>query len=87
MESIEQIKESDKTKLSRAYTFWVIMKKNRPAYSQPPQQQETNQAESYDSELKPVATVSTVEDFWAIYQHFKRPSTMTYGTSIHLVRS
>ena len=82
VESIDQIKESDKTKLSRAYTFWVIMKKNRP-----PQHvaQNANEAESYESELKAVATVRTVEDFWAIYQHFKRPSTMSFGTSIHLV--
>lgn len=25
-----------------------------------------------------------IEDFWAIYQHFRRPTQMTFGTQIHL---
>ena len=40
--------------------------------------------QNYDSELKPVATFNTIEDFWAIYQHFHHPTEMTSGTQIHL---
>ena len=52
VESIEEIKDSDKTRLSRSYTIWVMMKQNK-------QQQES---EEYESVLKPVATFNTVRN-------------------------
>ena len=74
------MKEADKTKLSRAYTFWILAKKNRPHNADP-----ANQADTYENDLKAVATFNTVEDFWANYQYLCRPSTFKFGTSLHLV--
>ena len=59
---IAEVKEADKTKLSRAYTFWILAKKNRPHNADP-----ANQADTYENDLKAVATFNTVEDFWANY--------------------
>ena len=84
VESIADVKEADKTKLSRAYTFWILAKKNRPHPADP--SDKSNQADSYESDLKAVATFDTVEDFWANYQYLCRPSTFKFGTSLHLVR-
>lgn len=30
-----------------------------------------------------IETVDTVEDFWMIYQHLRRPTAMPYGTFLH----
>ena len=51
VESIEEIKQVDKTQLGRAYTIWVHMKDKR---------QGADAAQSYESDLKPVATFKTV---------------------------
>ena len=40
--------------------------------------------QNYDSDLKPVGTFNTIEDFWAIYQQLHHPTKMTSGTLIHL---
>eukprot|EP00826_Nyctotherus_ovalis_P054813 TRINITY_DN7213_c0_g1_i5.p2 TRINITY_DN7213_c0_g1~~TRINITY_DN7213_c0_g1_i5.p2 ORF type:complete len:116 (+),score=39.67 TRINITY_DN7213_c0_g1_i5:135-482(+) len=55
-------KETGKTNLSREYTFWVTV----------------NAAESsnFEDAIKKIATFNTVEDFWAIYQHLKRPDDL-----------
>ena len=55
VESIEEIKESEKTKLSRSYTFWILMKKqNQGKFFSDGSEQ------TYDSDLKAVATFNTV---------------------------
>ena len=35
-------------------------------------------------EPNPVASFSTVQDFWSIYQHLKRPNQLEQGTQINL---
>lgn len=41
---------------------------------------------SYEESLKPVAVVKTVEEFWAYYQHFKRPTQLPTGSYVFLFR-
>lgn len=38
----------------------------------------------YESLIKPLATFETVEDFWAVYQHCKRPEAVETKTCYHL---
>jgi hypothetical protein len=52
IESIEEFKDSDKTKLGRSYTIWVSMKHDKQA--------QQSQLDSYESLLKPVASFNTV---------------------------
>ena len=40
--------------------------------------------DSFEESLKPVATIETVEDFWAYYQHFLRPTQLPVGSYIYL---
>lgn len=41
---------------------------------------------TFEDSLKPVAVISSVEDFWAYYQHFKRPTELPVGSYIYLFR-
>lgn len=63
--------EAAKTKLNRTYTFWLT----------------TNAAESHHFEdaIKKIGTFDTVEDFWAIYQHLKRPDDLPPKTDYNMV--
>jgi len=64
-------KEEAKTKLSREYTFWLTV----------------NAAEStnFEDAIKKIGTFDTVEDFWAIYQHLKRPDDLPFKMDYNLV--
>lgn len=44
---------------------------------------ETTQ-DKYENLIKPLATFETVEDFWAVYQHLKRPEAVETKTCYHL---
>ena len=39
---------------------------------------------AYDDAIKVVATFKTIEEFWGMYQHIKRPSQLTPGTQLNL---
>lgn len=40
----------------------------------------------YEDSLHPVADIATVEEFWAYYQHFKRPAELKVGSYIYLFK-
>ncbi len=63
--------EAGKNKLGRTYTFWLTI----------------NAAESqnFEDAIKKIGTFDTVEDFWAIYQHLKRPEDIPAKTDYNLV--
>ena len=58
-------------KLQRDYTFWIFIKSSNRAAD--------------DWKPKPIANFGTVQDFWSIYQHLKRPNQLEAGTMINLV--
>lgn len=49
------------TPLARSCTFWF---------------QDSHEKADFKHSLHPIATVKTLEDFWAYYQYLRRPSTM-----------
>lgn len=42
--------------------------------------------DSFEDSLHPVATIETVEQFWAYYQHFHRPTQLEEGSYIYLFK-
>lgn len=40
----------------------------------------------FEDSLLPIADIETVEDFWAYYQHFKRPTDLPNGSYIYLFK-
>ena len=44
-----------------------------------------NKSDGWDEKnIKALANFNTVDQFWAMYQHLKRPSQMPEGTTINL---
>lgn len=41
----------------------------------------------YENAIKPIATVSTVEEFWSVYDYLKRPSDLPTTTDYHFFRA
>ena len=60
-----------KNPLSRKYTLW---------YSGISE----NKEEDFKDQIKPLATIESVEDFWAVYQHLLRPDKLQARTCYHL---
>lgn len=65
-------KEQQPLKLSRPLKFWY--------------QRFVKGEDRFEDSLHPVADIATVEEFWAYYQHFKRPSELAVGSYIYLFK-
>jgi len=60
--------DNNKTQLGKTYAFWCTIGA-----------QDSNQngtQEDYESRMNKIASFSTVEDFWAIYQHLVHPQNL-----------
>mmetsp|Transcript_8559 Transcript_8559/g.15063 ORF Transcript_8559/g.15063 Transcript_8559/m.15063 type:complete len:220 (-) Transcript_8559:568-1227(-) len=44
-------------------------------------------AEDYEKSIKPIGKFETVEGFWQIYNHIKRPAQISGATEFHLFRA
>lgn len=42
--------------------------------------------DNFNESLLPVATVKSVEEFWGVYQHCKRPSTFLDNTYLYIFK-
>jgi translation initiation factor 4E len=47
---------------------------------------EPDSQDSYESQIKPLATFSTAEEFWNIYSHLQRPEALPPQGAFHLFR-
>lgn len=65
-------KNTKALQLSHPLTFWY--------------QKFTKGEDKFEDSLLPVANISTVEEFWHCYQHFKRPSELAIGTYVYLFK-
>ena len=44
-----------------------------------------NNSRGWDAaNIKPMANFNTIDEFWGMYQHMKRPNAMPDGTTINL---
>ncbi|KAF6019701.1 hypothetical protein EB796_021929 [Bugula neritina] len=60
--------------LNSTWTFWI----DRSTYG--------SSAAQYEANLQKVYTVSTVEEFWSVYNNMPEPSTVENRCSYHLMR-
>lgn len=58
------------------WTFWYLIRHGRASV----------QAANYEHALHQIATATTAEDFWAIYGHLKRPSTLPSNSDYQVFR-
>jgi len=85
-ESVEQEATEDPTvnlgilhPLEYEWTTWYD---KRPAT----QKRIRGEQEQYESNLRPVGTFGTVEDFWRYYNHLVKPSKMENNSNYHLFK-
>ena len=65
------------TKLNNEFTFWLtFFNKSKD-----------KQLEEFEDNMKPLGTFSTVESFWNIYQHMKRPYDLPRGSEFFLFKN
>ena len=56
----EEVQSSNTMKLEHEYTFWVFIKSSNRAAD--------------DWKPKKIATMKSMQEFWSVYQHLKRPN-------------
>ncbi|KAG2180464.1 hypothetical protein INT44_003468 [Umbelopsis vinacea] len=70
----QQIPEDQKHPLHYTWVFWFMHR--------PPGAKITN----YESGMKKIASFSSIEDYWAVYSHLKRPKDLPNISDYHLFK-
>jgi translation initiation factor 4E len=73
----------EKTKLKSRYAFWYRISED---IYQPPQKTAIDQKE-YENQVIKIAEFETIEDFWAIFQHLRKPDSCRPGIQFQLFRA
>jgi translation initiation factor 4E len=73
---METSESSNLTKLPHEFTLWfTFFKKSKD-----------KQLEEFEDNLKEISSFGTAEEFWGIYQHMKRPSSLPRGCEFFLFK-
>ena len=59
------------------WTFWYMIRHSRGAV----------QAANYETNIHPIATITTAEEFWSIYGHLKRVGELPTNSDYQLFRA
>ena len=93
-ENKEEIKKEDqkdnqkkdtvsKTKLWTKFAFWFRISEEMLRNQLPKQTLDSNE---YESQVKKIAEFETIEDFWAIFQHLRKPDSCKQGIEFQLFK-
>lgn len=86
------------TQLQSGYSFWYMRRgkgnkdnsnkdNNTTTKDTSPSESPSKEAkDKYESSIKSIATVSTVEEFWSTYDHLTRPDNLPSTTDYHFFR-
>ena len=69
------IQESKKTKLENKFSFWYRIDEN----IQYQLQKQALDKKEYEVQVKKIAEFDTIEDFWGIFQHLRKPDSCRAG--------
>ena len=76
-------KPLEKTKLSQKYVFWFRISEEILKNKIPKQNLDSSE---YESQVKKIAEFDTIEDFWAIFQHLKKPDKCNPGIEFQMFK-
>jgi translation initiation factor 4E len=71
------------TPLNSGYSFWYMKRGKNTAPKEEPTEGGAN---PYESAIKSISTVKTVEEFWTTYNFLVRPEALSNGTDYHFFR-
>lgn len=79
------------TPLQEPFSFWYMRRgkgvaKQLPQPSEEEKDSEQTSTNIYESSIKKIATVSTVEEFWSVYDFLVRPNDLPTTTDYHFFR-
>ena len=74
---------STKTKLWTKFAFWFRISEEILRNQLPKQTLDSNE---YESQVKKIAEFETIEDFWAIFQHLRKPDSCKQGIEFQLFK-
>ena len=72
-----------KTKLWTKFAFWFRISEEMLKNQLPKQTLDSNE---YESQVKKIAEFETIEDFWAIFQHLRKPDSCKQGIEFQLFK-
>jgi translation initiation factor 4E len=74
----------NKTKLSQRYSFWYRV---YDVYFDKADIKKTIDKTEYVNQVKKIAEFDTIEDFWAIFQHLRKPDSSFEGIEFQLFKN
>ena len=74
---------NQKGKLANKYVFWFRISEDILKNQFPKQSIDSSE---YESQVKKMGEFDTIEDFWSIYQHIKKPDKCKQGIEIQLFK-
>ena len=72
-----------KTKLSNKYIFWFRISDD---IIKDQFQKQIIDSTEYENQVKKIGEFDTIEDFWSLYQHIKKPDNCKQGIEIQLFK-
>ena len=82
-ETADPKSNSTKTKLENKFAFYFRISEEILKNQLPNKAIDTNE---YESQVKKIADFDTIEDFWAIFQHLKKPDNCKQGIEFQLFK-
>ena len=73
-----------KTKLWTKFAFWFRISEEMLRNQLPKQTLDSNE---YESQVKKIAEFETIEEFWAIFQHLRKPDSCKQGIEFPTIQS
>lgn len=72
-------KSKEPFRLSESYTFYFRVLEQKYSKDMKP--------DEYENQVKKLADFSTIEEFWEIFQHIRKPDSCRTGIELHLFKS
>ena len=80
---IEEPQEMPKTKLENKFSFLYRIDENNYQYQTP---NKVMDKEKYEVQVKKIAEFDTIEDFWGIFQHLRKPDSCKPGIEFFMFK-
>ena len=80
---IEEPQETPKTKLENKFSFLYRIDENNYQYQTP---NKVMDKEKYEVQVKKIAEFDTIEDFWGIFQHLRKPDSCKPGIEFFMFK-
>jgi translation initiation factor 4E len=78
-----EIDKTKKTPIEEKFAFWYRISEDALMNQQPKQ---TLDKKEYENQVKKIAEFQTIEDFWAIFQHLRKPDSCKPGIEFQMFK-